>query len=79
MISCREAVRRLWDYLERDLSPAQRTEVDDHLALCRDCCGELRFAEEMRLVLSAKTTVDLPEDVERGLLDFVEGITEEAE
>jgi anti-sigma factor RsiW len=36
-ISCQEVVELVTDYLEDDLDPAVRAEVEAHLALCEGC------------------------------------------
>ncbi len=48
MIGCKEAVSRLWEYLDRTLGGVQESELDEHLGLCRHCCGELEFAKQLR-------------------------------
>lgn len=60
MIRCSEAVRQMWEYLERELDPADRGRVEEHLAFCRQCCGELEFAEELRRFMARSPDVDLP-------------------
>ena len=63
MITCAEAVRQLWDYLEGNVEESQRELVEEHLAFCRRCCGELEFAEELRGFLASHAENDLPPDV----------------
>jgi anti-sigma factor (TIGR02949 family) len=67
MIGCSEAVKQLWEYLEGTVDEADRALVEDHLSRCRQCCGELDFARELRGVLTRSTHVDLPADVLRRL------------
>ena len=74
MISCGEAVERLWEYLERELDDARRGEVEKHLAFCRRCCGELEFARELRGFLADAARPRLPTDVEGRLISFLDGI-----
>jgi hypothetical protein len=62
VISCSEAVRRLWEYVEDTPSPRERALLDAHLALCRRCCGEAEFAGELRGFLARNRVGDLPED-----------------
>jgi anti-sigma factor (TIGR02949 family) len=78
VISCSEAVRRLWDYLERDLDEANREQVEDHLAFCRRCCGEVEFAEELRTLLASSVRPHLPPDVEGRLTGFLDQLEEDA-
>ncbi len=51
MITCKEAVARLWEYLDRNLGRVRDAELDEHLGLCRHCCGELEFAKQVRDLL----------------------------
>jgi anti-sigma factor (TIGR02949 family) len=60
MIDCSAAVSRLWDYLERELTPADRAKIEEHLDFCRKCCGELEFAEELSRFMARTPDVELP-------------------
>lgn len=51
-IGCREAVERLWAYIDEELDEVDQQAIDDHLAFCLRCCGELAFAREVRGVLA---------------------------
>ncbi len=51
MINCKEAVSRLWAHLDRNLGRVQEQELEEHLGLCRHCCGELEFAKQIRDML----------------------------
>jgi mycothiol system anti-sigma-R factor len=78
MISCAEAVKQLWDYLDRELSPTDRKLVEEHLAFCRKCCGESEFAEELqRFLAEQRREEDIPAEVrarlEAILVDIGEG------
>ncbi|MDR7484553.1 MAG: zf-HC2 domain-containing protein [Armatimonadota bacterium] len=63
MITCKEAVARLWAYLDRNIGRVQEDELEGHLGLCRHCCGELEFARQLRerLKRSGATTEIAPE------------------
>ena len=41
--TCLETVRRLDDYLDRELSDKERREVERHLETCDRCLGRFRF------------------------------------
>lgn len=68
MISCQEAVARLWDYVEKDMAPQDVQRIEEHLDVCRRCCGEAEFAGELRSFMSTHVTAAMPPDV-RGRLD----------
>ena len=63
MITCAEAVKQLWDYLDGVVEESQRELIEEHLGFCRRCCGELEFAEELRGFLASHAKEDLPPDV----------------
>lgn len=70
-IGCREAVERLWAYLDEELDEADHRAIDDHLAFCLRCCGELEFAREVRGAM-ANSTPPLPRDAQHRLERFIE-------
>lgn len=78
MISCAEAVRHLWAYLEDDLDAVDHEQVDEHLAVCRRCCGEAEFAEALREFLTTATPPDLPLEVEQRFVGFLDSLEKEA-
>jgi mycothiol system anti-sigma-R factor len=63
MIGCSEAVRQLWAYLDGNVSTPDRLALEQHLALCRRCCGELEFATELRAFLARSAHEEIPDDV----------------
>jgi mycothiol system anti-sigma-R factor len=71
-IPCSDAVRRLWDYLDKTLSPEDQTLVEAHLAFCRRCCGELEFAKELRAFLTSNAVDEIPVDARQRLERFME-------
>ncbi len=68
MISCTEAVRQLWEYLDGVAGQAQSAAIEEHLRLCRRCCGEAEFAAELRGFLIAHAGGDIPPQVHARLL-----------
>lgn len=72
MIGCTEAFNRLWEYLDGTVDADDRALVEEHLARCRTCCGELEFAKELRAMLARRSSEDLPADVVRRLNQTIE-------
>lgn len=68
MITCAEAARQLWDYLDGVVEETDREAIEEHLSFCRRCCGELDFADELRAFLAQPDDPDLPADVKARLL-----------
>src|ERR687898_123597 len=64
MIDCREAVRRMWTYLDDALAPTSLAEFEEHLGTCVRCCGELEFSRHVRdRVVSSEAPPAMPDDV----------------
>ncbi|MPY97649.1 MAG: zf-HC2 domain-containing protein [Actinophytocola sp.] len=72
MISCAEAVRQLWEYIDDVVDVTERAAIESHLARCRRCCGELEFAQELRRTLAVAADEDVPDDVLRRLRHTLE-------
>ena len=72
MIACAEAVKQLWDYLDDAVEESKREMIEEHLAFCRRCCGELEFAEELRGFMSSHAQEELPADVRARLAATLE-------
>ncbi|HKX74185.1 MAG TPA: zf-HC2 domain-containing protein [Acidimicrobiia bacterium] len=71
-MKCSEAVERLWDYLDHAISPEEELRVEQHLAFCRKCCGEVEFAKEMREFLNSNAVGEMPPHVTERLHRFIE-------
>ena len=78
MISCTDAVRQLWEYLDGLVDEKSRAEIEEHLAFCRRCCGEVEFAHELSRFLADHGNGAIPADVRARLqatLDTLERST----
>lgn len=53
-LSCKEAIARLDDYIDRELSPRETTLVARHLKICAHCARQFRFEAEITNGLRAK-------------------------
>jgi anti-sigma factor (TIGR02949 family) len=79
VINCKEAVSRLWAYLDRNLGLAQKKELEEHLGLCRHCCGELEFAKQIRDRLKQPgSATEIPPDSRAKLETFLKGLGEKS-
>lgn len=76
MIACREAVERLWSYLDRALDRTREAELEQHLGLCRHCCGELEFAKQVREKLREPAEAPLTPDAKQRLTTFVQRLAD---
>ncbi len=74
MIDCSEAMRQLWEYLDACVDADTRDLLDEHLARCRRCCGELEFTRQLRTYLAQTPRDDLPTDVRERLYATIEAL-----
>jgi anti-sigma factor (TIGR02949 family) len=76
-IGCREAVQRLWGYLDRDLDPVDEQALEEHLAFCLRCCGELEFAQRLRGMLRTRSSAEMPSDTRARLESVIDDLGEQ--
>ena len=74
MIDCTTAVKQLWDFIELEMDGDDKANMEEHLAFCKRCCGELEFAEELRGVLKSAAEPTLPQDAASRLGRFIDEI-----
>lgn len=74
--TCEEVVRRLSDYLDRELSAAEVKMVEEHLDACAQCASEYAF--EARVLAELKRNLRRI-DVPQSLVDKVDAILGEAQ
>jgi anti-sigma factor (TIGR02949 family) len=53
-IECREAAERLYEYLDRELTPELRSEVEQHLGACAGCFHQFEFERAFLRFLEAR-------------------------
>ena len=76
MIACRDAVERLWSYLDRNIDGESEQELEQHLGLCRHCCGELEFAKQVRTKLANSADTPLAPPARERLEKFAQRLGE---
>ena len=64
-MSCEQAMRQFYAYLDRALSGERLAELNDHLKVCLDCCDKLEFSRRLDdFVKSRLGDEPLPEGIE---------------
>ena len=72
MITCSDAVRQLWEYLDGAVGEGDREAIEEHLSVCKRCCGEVEFAEELRKFLASQGYEELPAETKDRLSAFMD-------
>jgi mycothiol system anti-sigma-R factor len=73
MIDCREAVRRMWAYLDQTLEHDPTDELETHLDACQRCCGELEFSRHLKEMAAAAGSETTPDPLRRRIELLLEG------
>jgi anti-sigma factor RsiW len=73
MLTCRELIEFLADYVEGELSADERARFDAHLAVCPHCVDYLHgYRESIRLGRAAfADATDVPDEVPEELVDAI--------
>jgi anti-sigma factor (TIGR02949 family) len=59
-IGCEQALKRLLEFIDRELSDSEHESVERHLRACRGCCSRMEFERRLKERLSALPIEDVP-------------------
>jgi anti-sigma factor RsiW len=68
-MNCRQVVELMTDYLEGNLSAAERARFEEHIAGCDGCRAYLAQLQTTRMLLGTIADEPVPAAVERDLLE----------
>jgi len=69
---CREAFRRLDDFLDRELAPAEIALVEAHLEVCAVCAREFRFEATVLSAVRGKVQrISVPDGLHARIWDRI--------
>ncbi len=63
MADCNETLRELYEYLDGELTDADRTHIQHHLDDCSPCLAAYDFEAELRLVVRNRCTDQVPDSL----------------
>jgi anti-sigma factor (TIGR02949 family) len=59
-MGCEQALKRLLEFIDHELSDSEHASVEQHLRTCRGCCSRMEFESRLKQRLSALSTEDVP-------------------
>ena len=64
-MTCREVIGFLMEYIDGALAPAERTEFEKHLVICRSCVAYLRtYQQTVKMEIATRIEeVTIPEEL----------------
>ncbi len=72
-LSCEEAVRQLFAYLDRAMSGEPLETLESHLEACLDCCERLEFSRKLDGFVKGRLgDARLPEGIEERISRTIE-------
>lgn len=73
--TCQQAFSRLYEYLDRVLSPEEEAQVQQHLAICEDCVRHFQFEEQLLTTIREKCqTGRAPEGLRRRIAQLIDSL-----
>jgi len=71
-ISCEEALKRVFEYLDRVLEEAEYCDIEDHLSVCRSCYSRVEFERRLKDHLHDLGTEKVPAGLEEKVREIVQ-------
>jgi mycothiol system anti-sigma-R factor len=69
-MTCREAVDRLYEYLDSELDNVSTAQIKKHLELCRLCCDHFEFEKTLKdLVHKCCQSAKAPDVLKNKIID----------
>lgn len=72
-ISCRKVIRELSKYIDQDVEPALRREMEEHIAKCAHCTAILDGTHNVIQLICDHRTFDLPAGFSQRLRERISG------
>jgi anti-sigma factor (TIGR02949 family) len=72
-IGCEEALKRLAEFIDCELSDTEQDNVERHLRTCRSCFSRMEFESRLKQRLSALSADDAPAQSRDRIRKLIEG------
>jgi len=70
-VGCEQALKRLVEFVDHELSDSEHDGVEQHLRICRNCCSRMEFERRLKERLSALSTEDVPSTTRDRVRDLI--------
>jgi len=50
-MTCEEAVKKLFEYIDKELDGATQAQIDKHLDICTLCCDRFEFEQKLKGII----------------------------
>lgn len=70
-ISCEEALKRVFEYLDNALEEAEYCDIEGHLSVCRSCYSRVEFERRLKEHLSYIGREKVPPELEDKIHEII--------
>jgi anti-sigma factor (TIGR02949 family) len=70
-MGCEQALKRLVEFVDRELPESEHDSVERHLRICRNCCSRMEFESQLKERLSTLSTEDAPSTTRDRVQDLI--------
>ena len=70
-IGCEQALKRLLEFIDRELSESEHESMERHLRTCRICFSRMEFESRLRQRLSALSSDEVPQKARDRIRDLI--------
>jgi anti-sigma factor (TIGR02949 family) len=70
-IGCEQALTRLLEFIDRELSDSERDSVERHLRTCRSCFSRLEFESRLKQRLSELSSGEVPQQARDRIRELI--------
>ena len=72
-MGCEQALKRLLEFIDHELSDSEHDSVERHLRTCRSCFSRMEFESRIKQRLSALPAEDAPSKSRERIRDLIKG------
>ena len=72
-IGCEQALKRLLEFIDRELPDSEHDSMERHLRTCRSCFSRMEFESRLKQRLSALPDEDAPSKSRERIRDLIKG------
>ena len=72
-MGCDEALKRLLEFIDRELSESDHDSVERHLRTCRSCFSRMEFERRLKQRLAALSADDVPAKSQDRIRKLIKG------
>jgi anti-sigma factor (TIGR02949 family) len=72
-IGCEQALKRLLEFIDRELSEREHESVEHHLRTCRSCFSRMEFENRLKQRVSALSSDEVPQRARERIRNLIKG------